>query len=130
MASSLGAQVVAVQNDREKVLYLGIPTSLTIAVENCPSESVVVTTNNGTIRGYQGHYIISPATDGNCDLQISRKTRMNRLDEIRKVSFTVNRLPATLFFFGRSGDEIPGDAVRVATAPEINYPCLDIEAPM
>ena len=69
------AQVVAVQHDKENSLYVGENNALTIVAEGYPCKSLIVTINNGTISGGNGHYIAHPDTVSyNCIIYVKVKT--------------------------------------------------------
>ncbi len=54
------AQIAAIQIDNENTLWLGIDNAVTVAVEGYSCNSIFLTTDNGTITGEKGHYIIRP----------------------------------------------------------------------
>ncbi len=58
--SPASAQAIAMQLDKINVLYLGVDNPVTVAVEGYPNDSIFLTTNNGTITGGNGHFIIRP----------------------------------------------------------------------
>ncbi len=114
-------QVVAVQIDRENVVYSGGPNPLTVAVENCPASAVVLTTDNGKIEEYEGgmkgRYMLRPDTIGIATVTIYRKTAKG-LKKIGAMPFRVIDLPISgIYFAGKSTGTISKLSILDQIAP-------------
>src|SRR5664279_4244911 len=81
------AQKFSISADRNNILYVGLDNPLTIAVENYPSNSIIVETDNGTIEGSSGKYIFRANKRGKADVilykRIKGQTKEIGRDEFR-----------------------------------------------
>ena len=118
VASPAFCQVVAVQNNRGNVLYVGMENRLIIAVQNAPLHSIAVTTDNGKIVKVEpGTYEITPDSLGYAKIEVYRKTWRGAV-KIGRSGFQVKRLPDPIpYFTNKSGGTISGPLARAQIAP-------------
>jgi len=120
-------QVVAVENDQQNVFYRGYPNPITIAVENSPSSSIEVTTDNGEIsKNGNGRYTITPKRIGNVTISIYRQSTKER-KLIDQKEFRVKWYPLTLSLGGSTGREIPALSAYLAIAPSASIYMTDVD---
>jgi len=89
----LFAQNIVVSADRMNVAYVGIPNPLTVAVENCKPDQVIVTAYNGTLTNNgNGNYDYTPEKTGKGILTISIKIK-NGTKEIGRSVYRIRQIP-------------------------------------
>ncbi len=128
IALSSYSQVVAIQNDRGNILYVGIQNPLTVAVENYPSASIDLTTNNGKISKIGvGHFSITPAKVGLSSIYVYRYASKETIF-IDSMFFRVKRLPVQVSFMGKTSGEIAAISVYRGLTPSAYVYGLDMDA--
>jgi GldM C-terminal domain len=98
----LQAQHFTLSNDRMNVAYLGVDNPISIAVENCPCNSIVLKVDNGTIKGENCQYIYRGKEVGAAHIAIYRKTE-NHFKKIGEQALRVKRIPPPVFKIGPYG---------------------------
>lgn len=99
IASMCHAQHISVANDKENILYIGIPNPLTIVTENCPCNKQVVKTSNGKITGSNCSYMFQGEQVGKAEITIYKK-EAGKLIRIGKSDFRVKSIPPPVFCIG------------------------------
>jgi hypothetical protein len=123
-------QVVAIQNLKENLLYVGIDNPLKVAVENSASTTISLTTNNGQITNDgHGQFRISPNRIGLATIYVYKSVSKKR-KIVDSMYFQVRRWPVQATFAGRTGGEISAGAVYVQIAPSVIVRDLEIDAKM
>jgi hypothetical protein len=89
---SAAGQRFSIAADKMNVLYADVDNPLTIAVENYPSNSIIVKTDNGIISGGQGSYVFRSNQIGKADITLYKKVN-GKLKQIGKSSFRVKLIP-------------------------------------
>ncbi len=116
---------VAVQFDKQNIAYLGVGNPLTVGGKNCPSGSIVITTDNGTIIGEDGHYLLSPAHLGYGMITVKRKTG-DSLKVIGGSPFRVKSFPAQISLCSRNeGWRIPRNIICRSRGPQVWMESMD-----
>lgn len=120
-------QVVAVQNDKQNVLYAGIPNPITVAASKVSSSKIVVTTSNGTIANEgQGRYVLVPErVDPDMVVDVKKKKHKGQ-KYLDSKHFRVKEIPLyPPYFSGINSGEISKVTVcengwlKVLTQPEV-----------
>jgi hypothetical protein len=83
---------VAIALDKMNVFYIGIDNPITIAVPNIPSDKLLVTINNGLIKGSNGKYIVRVATLGEATITVAT-IKDDRKVLLSTQTFRVKRIP-------------------------------------
>ena len=96
------SQHFAVSADKNNILYIGISNPLSIAVENIPSNKLVIKTDNGLIGGYNGKYEATPNIQGKATYFIFKKNN-GKLKKVAEAIFRVKHLPNPVFRIGPCG---------------------------
>ena len=132
IANECASQVVAVQNDNDKHFMLCIDNDITVAVEGLKSTSIVVTTDNGTIRKdyYRGlgHYVFHADRSGVANIIVKRK--LGNIEKIiDTVRFYVRRMPlSTPRFAGKSKGELKQNIVLIQMGLIAPIECCGFDA--
>ena len=92
-------QIISVSVDANNTFYKGLDNSLTVAVENCSARSISVKTNNGTITGSLGSYMIHPSQIGKTEISIYKRID-GKVKKIGVSDFRVIRIPDAVFRIG------------------------------
>lgn len=122
------AQNVAVQASLMNILYQGVPNPLTIMANGVPADQLVVTCNNGSIRGDAAHYEIFATKPGWCTITVCRKTKA-RPDTLASEVFEVKRMPApTAYLLNKKSGTIPVAIAREAIGPVAPIENFEIDA--
>lgn len=112
--------VVAIQNNRQNILYSCVANSITVAAENIPCRDILLETDNGTIRTDSfrppGHYTIWPDKLGNATVIVKRKKGRGYVT-IGQMPFRVRRFEASARFLGKNEGELSTIEVRESVAP-------------
>lgn len=130
---STHAQIVAIEDLEQNILYTCVENRLKIAVENCPEDLLVVSTDNGEIRKNEylrGGYSIRPKQFGHATVYVGRKTTkgVKRLDS---VYYCVKRIPPPhITLNGQTEGNISKARMRVEIAPSANIESFNFEARM
>lgn len=98
----LQAQHFALGNDRFNIAYIGVDNPLSIAVENCPCNNIVLKVDNGTITGKDCHFIYRGIETGTANITVYKKTA-NHLKKVGLYAFRVKRIPPPGFRIGPYG---------------------------
>lgn len=96
---SCAGQTIAIANERENVLTVGLDNPLSIAVEKIAANSIVAKTNNGILTGKNGAYILRPAKAGLTTITIFESFK-GKLKEIGKKYFRARLLLDPVFRIG------------------------------
>ncbi len=122
------SQVVAIQNDMQNIIYVGIQNPLTVAIENCPSTSIELTTNNGKItKAENGHFSIIPEKVGLSTISVYKRNSPKKI-LIQSYIFRVNRLPVAVSFNGKTKGNIPALLVYHSAALSAYVYGLEMDA--
>lgn len=120
-------QRFSIAADKMNVLYADIDNPLTIAVENIPSNSIIVRTDNGTISGSQGSYVFRSSQIGKADITLYKKVN-GKLKQIGKSSFRVKLLPDPIAKVGpSSGGKIQKIILKSQQYIRADYAGIDID---
>jgi hypothetical protein len=114
MTNFLFAQNFAVGLNKMIVFYLGIDNPVTIAVENCPCNQVVVKTTNGTLSGKGCNFILRVKERGASEIMVYKKNG-NRLKEIGVYGARVKEIPLPTFkigYYGLCQDKITSNHIK------------------
>lgn len=98
----LQAQHFALGNDKFNIAYIGLDNPISIAVENCPCNSIVLKVNNGTITGKDCKFIYRGIEPGFANLTVYKKSGDN-LKKVGQYGFRVKRIPPPVFKIGPYG---------------------------
>jgi len=111
-------RAVAVEAVNMNVLYLGIENPIKIAVSGIPASEVEVAIDNGTIKGGNGDYFVTPKMDGVAKMTISSKG-----NEIRVAEFSIRHIPDPLLGAkGITGRNVDKDALIASGELEVRMP--------
>ena len=105
------AQHFALSNDKFNIAYLGVDNPISIAVENCPCNSIVLVIENGTVTGKNCQYVFQGKEVGAAYITIYKKSAKNLL-KVGKYAFRVKRIPAPVFKIGPYGSDYESDSTR------------------
>lgn len=108
-------QVVAVQNDRNNSVYLCDASPITIAASGVAAENVSVTTDNGTLSGTNGHYLLHPDHTGTATITVNNKRAGGQkigVSELKVISY-----PAVSMLAAKTGGAIPKPNLCAQLAP-------------
>ena len=113
-----GAQVAIDQGEDMNILYAGIDNPLTIAAEHIPADKLIVTTDNGSIRGDSGHYSIVPYHPNERTVVTVSVYKQNKIVELGRTYFKVKCITSIgVALCGKSGGAISLGAVQHTIAP-------------
>ena len=112
------AQVVAVQVDKENILYTCVYNTITVAVSNVPATQIVVKIDSGSVEyADPGHYIVRTNKVGTATIYISRKTPKG-LKLVGSMVFRVKRTPLPgVSLNGKRKGDISKSAICSSFAP-------------
>lgn len=82
-------QTIAVSADKNNIVYIGMENPITIAAENNSSQSLIVTTDNGTISGQNGRYIYLPKSIGKANIYVQLKKGNQPARKLTQFNFRV-----------------------------------------
>jgi hypothetical protein len=100
------AQKFAVAADGQNILYAGVDNPLTVSAANYPADAIYLTTNNGTISGYNGSFTSHIESPGAVKFTIFVKVK-NKYKKIGEANFSVRKIPDPVVKVGpASGGEI------------------------
>ena len=120
-------QKFSIAADKMNVLYADVDNPLTIAVENCPSNSIIVKTDNGTISGSKGSYVFRSNQFGKADIILYKKVN-GKLKQIGKNSFRVKLIPDPIAKVGPSaGGKIQRIILKSQQYIRADYAGVDID---
>ena len=118
---SASAQKFSISADKNNVLWIGVDNPLTIAVENYPSNQIVVKADKGEIiGGYGNKYIYRGSEPDGISIILYKKSN---LKEIGRWSFRLKHIPDPVPKVGPSGG---GDIQRIVLINQ-QYIRADIE---
>lgn len=98
----LQAQRFALSNDKMNIAYLGIDNPISIAVENCPCNGIVLKVKNGTVDGRNCKFIFRGIEVGAAYIAVYKKTG-TRLKIIGEYALRVKRIPPPIIKIGPYG---------------------------
>lgn len=96
---SCAAQQTAIANAKFNILYIGVDNPLDVVVENTPCEALILSTDNGTIRGKGCRYTAMPQTPGEMRLSVKKISGGDTLD-VTVQQFRVKRIPNPIAWIG------------------------------
>ena len=118
LSSILYGQTVATQLDRENIVYLGIDNPMTVAVEGYSCKSIFLTTDNGTISGENGHYILNPDHPTSAMMVYINTKTIKGIKVLGKSSLRAKCIPAPLVTVsGSKGGKITANRIHSCTRP-------------
>jgi len=98
------AQVVAIQNEKQNTLYIGVNNYLTIAVEQCPGDTVQVSSTAGSLvplgEKEHNHYNILVDSPGYVMIEVKKKTG-NEYKIIGNQRYKASYLPDPVPYYAR-----------------------------
>ena len=119
-------QKFSIAADKMNVLYADVDNPLTIAAENCPSNSIIVKTDNGKISGSQGAYVFRSNQIGKADITLYKKVK-GKLKQIGKSSFRVKLISDPIAKVGPSaGGKIQRIILKSQQYIRADYADIDI----
>lgn len=89
---SCAAQQTAIANLKSNILYIGVDNPLDVVVENTPCETLILSTDNGAIRGKGCRYTAMPQTPGEMSLSVKKISGGDTLD-VTVQKFRVKQIP-------------------------------------
>ena len=98
----LQAQHFALGFDKFNIAYIGLDNPISIAVENCPCNHIVLKVENGTVTGENCRYIFRAKEVGAAHITVYKKTA-SHLKEVGQYAFRVKRIPPPAFKIGPYG---------------------------
>lgn len=113
--SQVFAQQVAVSADKNNVFYLGLDNPITVTVENCSCNDLVVKTDNGEVTGKGCQLIFRGKEYGRAAIMVYKKAG-NKLKEIGSNAFRVKKIPPPVFRIGPYGHSYDRKARSVVMA--------------
>ena len=121
---------VAIENEKENILTLGVDNPLTALIESTSKRDVVLTTNNGTIEKAGGNrFIIHPANVGVAIVNVCKLVKKDTVI-IDKREFRVHRLPEPEPYVGnKNGGHIKKKILLVQGGIR-SFICCDFDAPV
>jgi hypothetical protein len=122
-------QVIAMELDKQNLLYVGIENPVTVAVEGYSCKSIFLTTDNGSITGQNGHYVLTPATPSHTmAVQINAKTASG-IKELGVKTFRAKCAPSPVVrLMGKSGGNIKASIIHMAIAPIAYFDGFEYDA--
>jgi beta-lactamase regulating signal transducer with metallopeptidase domain len=119
---------VAVSPDRMNVFYLGADNEVSIAVSDAASDEIEVTTDNGTITGSNGKYIVHPAKQGKALVKIYHKGQVQAGKEINTKEFRVKVVPDPVAkISGKRGGQISMNQLIKAGGIDVEIENFDFD---
>ena len=103
---SVVGQKFSVSPDKMNILYLGVDNPLSITVENCSSNLIIVKTDNGKITGSNGKYLFRGSKPGKAEIIVYKKVN-GKAKEVGRNYFRVKALPRPVFKIGSGRDSMP-----------------------
>ncbi len=98
------AQVVAIQNDKHNTLYIGVNNYLTVAVEQCPADTIQVTSTAGKLEAPgsndHNHYNILVDSPGYVLIEVKKRVG-NEYKVIGNQRYKVAYLPDPVPYYAR-----------------------------
>lgn len=122
------SQVVAIQNDRDRDLFLCLDNRLTVAVEKIASKDILLSTDNGSIKpdkyGDVGQYIYHAKTPGRAMIYVKKRNKRGTESIIDSVEFYVRRMPdPTPRFAGKSRGSLSQEILMAHLGVIVYYEC-------
>lgn len=100
--------------------------SLSLTDDCIPDDSLLVTTDNGTITGSHGRYQVTPAHSGTIKFSILAKNSM-QIKKTDSLLFRVNIQPVEAQFNGQTRGRLRKSAICINPAPQIIPTCCGME---
>lgn len=113
--NAIRAQPGTISADKNDVCYAGVDNPLTVVVQNCPCNKMVLKVDNGKIEGGNCKYLYSPAHSGKVSV-IAYKKNGKQLDSISEWQFRVKTIPDPVFKIGPYGKHSLGVSRAVLAA--------------
>ena len=128
LASYVIGQKIAVANDKNNTLYIGIDNPLSIAAENIPFNSLVVKATQGKIRKEGEKYIYHIDSGiGRVDIILYRKIK-NQLKELGRSEFRTKRCPLPIFNVGSGAKRVTAAELSQQQFARAEWMNIDIDA--
>ena len=127
-ACSASAQIVAVQRDSGYIAYVGCENPLSIAVEGYTAKALIVKTDNGSVSGDNGQYIITPQYPRDSISIFISAITSNGIKQVKtfKMKLDCVRLEQTSFA-GRQSGTVPASLARYTWHLKGNIEGIDFE---
>ncbi|MFN7119082.1 MAG: GldM family protein [Saprospiraceae bacterium] len=122
---SLFSQKIAIENKKFNIAYPGIGNFFTIMVENVPCNELIITTDNGMIKGMDCEYEFIPNSIGIAKIYIKRKVKSNIVTLGERV-YRIMRFPATAYIGRYKSDKIKATELKAQEGIVILIEKLDI----
>ncbi|HEX3006763.1 MAG TPA: GldM family protein [Bacteroidales bacterium] len=124
MITSAATKSDSIIGERElEVLYLNVDNPVSIVTDKEPSDSIILTVDNGTVRHENGNYFIKPLAGGLTTLSVTIKDSKGKIKEEAKSDFLVRRLPfPAVSVQGLQGGIISRSSLQLAETLNIDYP--------
>ncbi len=128
------AQIVAIQNDKQNILYTCIDNPITVAVSNVRPTDIILTIDSGSVLKDEyakpGHYNINTRKIGGVVIYVSKKTKQG-IKLIDSVYFRVKRFPhPEMNLMGKTNGKISKSALCMTISPRADVVNFDIDAKM
>ena len=123
------AQTVAVQLDKQNVVYIGIENPMTITAEGYKCKDLVVTTDNGivTAADQAGHFHIEPLHTGVANITIGVRTPQG-IKVLDKQIMRIKCIPGPSFFLlGKKNGFLSASLAHASIAPQAVLPNFDYD---
>lgn len=95
----LWAQHFALANDKNNIAYIGMDNPISIAVENCPCNNIVLKVDNGKLSGSGCQYIFRGKGVGAAYIKVYKRSA-GKLKMIGRYAFRVKQIPPPAFKIG------------------------------
>lgn len=110
-----------------ETLYLNIENALSIVTDNEPTDTMILTVDNGTVIYRSGNYYLKPETEGLATLKVIVRDKNGRLLDEAKSDFLVRRMPHPVANVqGIQGGIISRSTIQLAETLNIDAP-VDFE---
>lgn len=120
-------QQFTVSADKMNELYIGVDNPISVTIENLPTQSIILKTNNGKITGSNGHYIYSGGTVGPANIVVYKKVNGN-IKLLGLWPFRVKHLPLPVFKIGSGKNKMP--ATEIASQEYVRAALENIDIDM
>ncbi len=110
-----------------ETLYMNVENPLSIITDNEPTDTMILTVDNGIVIQKSGNYYLRPETEGLATLRVLVKDRNGKLKDEAKSDFLVRRMPAPAANVqGFHGGLITRSSIQLAETLNIDSP-IDFE---
>ena len=113
-------QVIAIENEKQNILIVGLENPITIAADGYPCKSLILSTNNGTITQRENlcHFVIVP-DHPDIQLIVTIKAKTSKgIKDLGVKNFRAKCLPPpAIYILGKNTGNISAKRIHQAIAP-------------